>query len=257
MRRPELRDALDRARCWLDKPSEVEIPFIGRTAPSACEGALEMLDHFAALVAHHLGLIDGAFVDSAKLSTDVDALAATLDEHWQRQSLPVWLRSKDPRPELIARLEQLGDLALREHTHLASAAAEQTESKSNSTESATATHAVPDQPRQTNGQTKPKVSTAQGEASAKIGSALTTHHKYENGSCLYCEPIGVRKLGRMAEVSGSTVSKFFKEKFGGFNNYRAACRDPGTLANAIQILNGEVTPSILFKPRQTDVEAAD
>ncbi len=95
--------------------------------------------------------------------------------------------------------------------------------------------------------TKQKRSTEPGEAKAKIIAALTAHHKYEKGSCLHGEPIGVRVLASQADVSIGSVSEFFAEQFGSHANYKAACREAAMLGNSLRMLNGELTPSILFK----------
>lgn len=92
-----------------------------------------------------------------------------------------------------------------------------------------------------------KRSTEKGEARSKIIAALTSHHKYEEGSVLNTDPIGVNELARMVLVSGSTASEFFKDKFGSHANYRAACGNPATIANQIKLLRNEFAPSIFYK----------
>ena len=100
-----------------------------------------------------------------------------------------------------------------------------------------------------------KRSTAKGDAQAKIISALTRHHKYQDGSCLNQEPIGVRELSRQADVSESTVSAFFNKQYGkgegrkkkdGHNRYRNMCRDTKRLIASLKMLNGEYSPSLLY-----------
>jgi hypothetical protein len=94
-----------------------------------------------------------------------------------------------------------------------------------------------------------KRSTAKGDARPKIISALTVHHKYDNGSALYLEPISVSELARKAEVSKSTVSKFFTNNFGekGQKAYMAACRDARTLVVCLRTLRGEWCPKLLLE----------
>jgi hypothetical protein len=95
--------------------------------------------------------------------------------------------------------------------------------------------------------TKARRSTAKGEARNKIVAALTKHHQYTDGSCLNTEPIRVKKLARQADVSPSTVTAFFQEKFQGHEEYRALCyRDVAKLAAALKLLNGEFSPHHLY-----------
>lgn len=92
---------------------------------------------------------------------------------------------------------------------------------------------------------RPKQSTERGEGRAKLIAALTKHHKYADGGCLNMEPIGNNELARLAGVSESTASAFFKKQFGGHAKYRAKCRDAGTLADALKAVRGEFTPAEL------------
>ena len=62
---------------------------------------------------------------------------------------------------------------------------------------------------------KPKRSTVKGEARVKLIAALTLHHRYADGSCMNCEPIGVNQLARNAEVSPSSASVFVSKKIPG------------------------------------------
>lgn len=93
---------------------------------------------------------------------------------------------------------------------------------------------------------KLKRSTAKNEAQSKIVPALLHHHKYDDGGCLNLEPIGVRQLARLAGVRESTVSEFFKKRFGGWNAYRVKCRDAGCLADSLKVLNGDFSPVDLY-----------
>jgi hypothetical protein len=96
--------------------------------------------------------------------------------------------------------------------------------------------------------TKPKRSTQPGEAREKIVGALTKWHKYESGSCLNSEPVGVRQLSRLAAVAPATVSDFFDENFErGLPEYRSICNsDVRKLADSIEALRGETTPAKLL-----------
>lgn len=87
-----------------------------------------------------------------------------------------------------------------------------------------------------------KRSTVKGEARAKIIGALTLHHKYQDGSSLNLEPIRGNELARKASVGKSSVSRFFKKQFGGYDKYRAACRDTAILVPSLQLLNDEFAP---------------
>jgi hypothetical protein len=64
---------------------------------------------------------------------------------------------------------------------------------------------------------------------------------------LKLDPIGNNDLAREAEVSQSTASTFFKDKFKGHTNYRALCRDAVQLGAALKLLNCEYTPHFLFE----------
>ena len=96
------------------------------------------------------------------------------------------------------------------------------------------------------GTTKQKRSTINGEAHAKIVAGLTAHHKYKDGSCLEWTPVQVNKFAAHVKVSPSTVSKFFKDQFAGHKKYQTACCDPVKLAFTLRMLNGELTPRILY-----------
>jgi hypothetical protein len=98
-----------------------------------------------------------------------------------------------------------------------------------------------------------KKSTVKGEAQEKIISALTLHHRYQDGSCLNQEPIKVGELARGVEVAKSSVSRFFKKRFGvgepkkdGHKKYIGVCRDTGRLVASLRLLNREYSPSDLY-----------
>jgi hypothetical protein len=92
----------------------------------------------------------------------------------------------------------------------------------------------------------PKRSTVGGEARAKLIAALTKHHNYADGSCLNSEPIGVRKLAELAEVSASSASEFLKKEFAGYQKYCQRCRDTRRLSFDLKVLNGEFSPHQLY-----------
>ncbi len=94
-----------------------------------------------------------------------------------------------------------------------------------------------------------KRSTQSGEASTKISAALIEHHQYHEGSCLNSDPIQVNKFAKKCGVASGSVTGFFKKQFGGRQNYLRACGDKTSLVNALRIINGEVTPKILFGSR--------
>jgi hypothetical protein len=94
--------------------------------------------------------------------------------------------------------------------------------------------------------TKTKRGTQRGEGREKLIAALTKHHKYADGSALNQEPIGNNTLARLAGVSVSTASEFFKKAFGGTEKYRAACSKLDLLIPALKLLNNEYSPHLLF-----------
>lgn len=91
-----------------------------------------------------------------------------------------------------------------------------------------------------------KRGTTRGEARAKLIAALTKHHRYSDGGCLNLEPVGNNELARMGEVAKRTASAFFSKEFQGHGKYRALCRDAGSLAAALKLLNGEFAPHVLY-----------
>jgi hypothetical protein len=98
-----------------------------------------------------------------------------------------------------------------------------------------------------------KHNTKRGDGETKISAALAKHHQYENNSCLNWAPIGVRELAQLAGVGNATVSRFFNNKFdngkkAGYSNYKWACQnDRNRLLGSLRILQGDVTPHMLFK----------
>ena len=93
---------------------------------------------------------------------------------------------------------------------------------------------------------KPKRSTTKGEAEAKLVAALTMHHKYADGVCLNQEPIACNELARLADVSVSTASVFFRKYFNGHTKYRAICGDITQLVFTLKLQNQEVVSHHLF-----------
>jgi hypothetical protein len=88
-----------------------------------------------------------------------------------------------------------------------------------------------------------KRSTGNGEALAKLISALSEHHGYRQDGPLNSEPIGVKELARKADVSSGAASKLFKTKFGSHAKYRGFfCRQQQSLLRALKQLNGEYAP---------------
>jgi hypothetical protein len=112
--------------------------------------------------------------------------------------------------------------------------------------------------RPTDGPTEPtrKRSTERGEGRAKVIAALTKHHQYADG-CLNLEPIGNNELAKLADVSPSTASAFFNEKFQGHTKYKTICRDSGRLATALKLLNNEFAPHDLYGRRPADEDDRD
>lgn len=108
-------------------------------------------------------------------------------------------------------------------------------------------------------QKKPKRSTERGEGRAKLIPALILHHQYDNGSCANFEYIGNNELARLAAVSPSTASEFFKEEFKGHHAYMMLCRDTGRLVAHLKHLNGEYSAHELFgrRPPGEDDRADD
>jgi hypothetical protein len=101
-----------------------------------------------------------------------------------------------------------------------------------------------------------KRSTERGEARAKLIAAFTKHHQYADGGCLNQEPIGNNELAKAADVSPSSASAFFNDKFDGHTKYKALCRDTGKLVVALKLLNGEFAPFQLLGDKSSDRAAS-
>ena len=88
-----------------------------------------------------------------------------------------------------------------------------------------------------------------GEARDKLMSALAKHHDYANEGCLNQEPIGNNEIARMAGVSISTASEFFKREFGSHVKYSQSSRDRDSIIAALKLLNQEFTPRQILDSR--------
>jgi hypothetical protein len=97
-----------------------------------------------------------------------------------------------------------------------------------------------------------KRSTERGEARSKLIAALTKHHRYADGSCLNQDPIRNIELAKLAGVSPSTASTFFKNEFEKHTKYKELCRDVGLLVAALKLLNNEFAPHNLYGGRPAD-----
>jgi hypothetical protein len=93
---------------------------------------------------------------------------------------------------------------------------------------------------------QPKRSTEPDEARNKLIATLTKHHRYAQGSCMNLEPIASNDLARKAQVGKGSASRFFKAEFKGHVKYKAVCLNASKLAVALKILNGEISPHILY-----------
>ncbi len=107
-----------------------------------------------------------------------------------------------------------------------------------------------------------KKSTFRGEARAKIISALSMHHKYENGQCdKSTGPIVSNKLARQADVGKASVTRFFQGEFpdGGRTEYNRTCGNYDQLVRFLQRLNDESLPprTHSLKPDMYEGDAPD
>jgi hypothetical protein len=83
----------------------------------------------------------------------------------------------------------------------------------------------------------------------KIIAALSKHHRYGEAGDLNLEPIGNNKLAQLADVSPSTISQFFKDKFHGHNGYKVQCKEQSTILTALKLLNADMAPHLLARER--------
>jgi hypothetical protein len=113
------------------------------------------------------------------------------------------------------------------------------------------------QPRPQMKEKSKKKSHTRGEGREKLIAALTKHHQYANGGCLNLTPIGNNELARMADVAVSTASAFFEKELGGYTKYRVLCRDAGSLAVALKLLNNEFSPRHLLGDATADLASND
>jgi hypothetical protein len=102
-----------------------------------------------------------------------------------------------------------------------------------------------------------KRSTERGEGRAKLIAALTKHHQYADGGCLNLEPIGNNELAKAVDVSPSTASTFFNDKFQGHAKYKTLCQDAGKLTVALKLLNDEFAPYHLLGAASSDLAAPE
>ncbi len=105
---------------------------------------------------------------------------------------------------------------------------------------------------------KTKRSTQNGEARIKIIAALAMCHEYDGESCLRTNPVGNNELARRARAAESTVSKFFKDEFGGRDGYLRACQDVSKLIASLRVLNNELRPrNFLGRLSGGEVDSSD
>ncbi len=78
----------------------------------------------------------------------------------------------------------------------------------------------------------------------KLIAGLTQHHGYDEGECRDEEPISVKDLAAMTRVSKATVSRFFKQHFGGYKRYRRLSQQD--LESVLRKLNGDFTSWVHF-----------
>ncbi|MCO6455099.1 MAG: hypothetical protein J5I93_07350 [Pirellulaceae bacterium] len=103
--------------------------------------------------------------------------------------------------------------------------------------------------------------TVKGKAREELISALTKHHKYEDGGCLNTDFISVRELAGRTGLSVGSASNFFNRQFnegkkgGGHDKYKLTCRDPGALSDAIKAMRGEFTPAAMSRLTRKAFEA--
>jgi len=112
------------------------------------------------------------------------------------------------------------------------------------------------------GVVRKKKSTQPGEARLKMVAALTTHHKYADGSVLNTDPISTRELARIAGVALGSVTNFMNREFNkgqkdGRKRYEAICDCPQLLAVALRALNGELAPYNLIPIDANQVASDD
>jgi hypothetical protein len=95
---------------------------------------------------------------------------------------------------------------------------------------------------------------SRGKTGDLILSGLNLHHGYDGTSILRADPIGVNELAEeisrkrtkdgQKQIHGATVSKWFKDKFGGHNAYKIECAS-NNLFRSLKLLNGDFTPRMV------------
>jgi hypothetical protein len=94
---------------------------------------------------------------------------------------------------------------------------------------------------------KPKRSTTNGDAKAKIIAGLSAWHKYDNGSCGNPEPVVLNVFSKKIDVAPASVSDFFRVHFDGHAKYKATCtRDLTRIALWLTGLNQDFTAVKLY-----------
>ena len=84
--------------------------------------------------------------------------------------------------------------------------------------------------------TPPKGQNKPGGATLKLISTLCNHHGVETEK--FCsDPIKVRELAKLAKVSPSVTSTFFKRIFGKHDAYKALCKEPSEIQKKLNALN--------------------
>ncbi len=82
--------------------------------------------------------------------------------------------------------------------------------------------------------------------------ALSTHHQYEEGSCLNFEPATFGQLAKIGGFAPSTAKEHIDKQFGGIEGYKRACAVKSELIASLRLLNNEVTPRLLLRAKQVD-----
>lgn len=99
----------------------------------------------------------------------------------------------------------------------------------------------------------PSKNVSKGDARKKLVGALNKHHGYSNGSCDSFEPIGVRKLAKMAKTSPGSAWALFQDHFeGGHPYYLLVCRDPARLTRRMRVINGDIPAERVHYGRSPD-----
>ncbi|MEW4452750.1 hypothetical protein AB1L30_08750 [Bremerella sp. JC817] len=96
------------------------------------------------------------------------------------------------------------------------------------------------------------------DAELRLIAALTNYHGYENGGISTFEPVGCRKLGKLAGVSRTAAYKFFRKYFDGHDRYKLQCNQPEKLTASMKLFNLEFSPKDFNSARTpADLEGED